>query len=91
MLPLVYPAMGPLLAIQTQVDLTALAAHHRPQPAPVHPTTAAVALTRVTEWNVSRGDADTVVVPHAFLTMELQLAADTLQASALVAFEGVVV
>jgi hypothetical protein len=28
------------------------------------------------------------MVPHAFLTMELQLAADALQAAALVAFKG---
>lgn len=81
-LPLVDAAVGALLAVQTQVGLAALAAHGRPEP-----TAAAVALAGVAKGNVARRDPNPVVVPHALLAMELQLAAGALQAAAFVALE----
>lgn len=86
MLPLVDAAVGALLAVQTQVDLAALAAHSRPE------TTAAagavaVALAGVAKWNVARRYSNPVVVPHSLLAMELQLAAGALQAATFVALE----
>lgn len=80
-LPLVDPAVGALLAVQTQVDLATLAAHRRPEPP------AAVPFARVTERNVARRDPNPVVVPHPLLAMELQFAAGALQAAAFVALE----
>lgn len=85
-LPLVDAAVGALLAVQTQVDLTALAAHHRSEASPVDGA-AAVPLARVAEGNVARCDPNPVVVPHPLLAVELQLAAGALQAAAFIALE----
>ena len=85
-LPLVDAAVGALLAVQTQVDLAALAAHHRSEASPVD-RAAAVPLARVAERNVSRCDPNPVVVPHPLLAVELQLAAGALQTAAFIALE----
>lgn len=83
MLPLVDSTVGALLAIQTQVNLTTLAADHRSESA----RAAAVPFAGVTEWNVALGDPNPVVIPHPLLAMELQFTAGTLQAAAFIAFK----
>lgn len=83
-LPLVYPAVGAFLAVQAQVDLTALAAHRCSESA----SAAVVTFAGVAEGNVTRPDPNPVVIPHALLPVELQFAAGTLQAAAFVAFIG---
>lgn len=87
MLPLVDTAVGAFLAVQTQVDLTALAANHRPEPSTVD-RAAAVTFARVAEGNVARCNPNPVVIPHPLLAMELQFTADTLQAAAFIALKG---
>lgn len=80
------PAVSPFLTVQAQVDFAPLTSDHCSQPTPVrHPS---VTFARIAIGYVARCDSDPVVVPHALLTMELQLAADALQAAAFVALEG---
>lgn len=80
------PAVSPLLTVQTQVDFTSLTADHCSQPPPVrYPT---VTFTWIAVGYVARCDSDPVVVPHALLAVELQLAAHALQAAAFIALEG---
>lgn len=76
-------AVRSLLTVQTQIDFTSLAPDHRSQPTPVP-----VPLARIAVRYVAGRDADPVVVPHAVLAVELQLAAGALQAAAFVALEG---
>lgn len=80
------PAVSPLLTVQTQVDFTSLTADHCSQPAPVR--NPPVPLAWIAVGYVARCDSDPVVVPHALLAVELQLAADALQAAAFVALKG---
>lgn len=85
-LSLVHPTVGPLLAVKAQIYFTALATDHSSQATTIH-CAATVAFAGVAKRNVTRGDSDPVVVSHALLAMEFQLAADTLQAAALVTFK----
>lgn len=85
-LPLVDSAVGAFLAVQTQVDLTTLAAHHCSE-ASTADGAAAVTFAGVAEGDVSRCNPNPVVIPHPLLAMELQLAAGTLQAAAFIAFK----
>lgn len=87
MLPLVDSTVGAFLAVQTQVDLTTLAAHQRSEPSTVV-RAAAVPFTRVTERNVAWRNPNPVVIPHPLLAMELQFTAGTLQAAAFITFKG---
>lgn len=82
-----HAAVCTLLAVQTQVDLAALTPDHGPEARAVG-RTAAVAFARVAERYMPWGDPNSVVVPHALLPVQLQLAAGTLQAAALVALVG---
>lgn len=75
------PAMRSLLTVQTKIDLTSMTPDNRSRATPVP-------FARIAVRYVARGDADPVVVPHAILTVELQLAAGALQAAAFVALEG---
>lgn len=85
MLLLVDPAVGALLAVQTQVDLTALAADQRSDPSATG-RAAAVTFAGVTERNMARCYPNPVVIPHPLLAMELQFAPGTLQAATLITF-----
>ena len=85
MSPFVATRMGPLLALQAQVDFTGLAPHGCPLPnawrMPVG------ALAGITVRDVARFESYALMVPQALLPMELLLAAETLQTAALVALE----
>lgn len=86
MLLLIAAAVRALLAVLAQVDLAVLAADHRPVP-PGSTLSLAGPFAGVTVGHVARGDRNPLVVLQALLVVELELAADTLQAAALVALE----
>lgn len=83
--PFVAPRMSPLLALQAQVDFTGLAPHSCPLPnawrMPVGP------LAGVTIRDVARFESYPLMVSQALLPMQLLLAAETLQAAALIALK----
>lgn len=82
MSPFVTPRMSPLLALQAQIDFTGLAPHSCPLPntwrMPVG------ALAGVTVRDVARFESYPLMVSQALLPMQLLLAAETLQAAALI-------
>lgn len=80
--PFITPRMSPLLALQAQVDFTGLAPHGRPLP---HTWWMPIgALAGIAVRDVARLESYPLVIPQALLPMELLLAAETLQATALI-------
>lgn len=80
--PLVACAVRALLTVLAQVDSAARASHHRPV------AFAAVPSAAVTQGDVPGTEPDPLVAPETLLTVEPELAANTLQGSAFVALEG---
>ena len=77
--------MSPLLALQTQVDFTGLAPHDCPLLHTWRMPTGALAGVAVRD--VASFESDPLMVSQALLPVELLLAAETLQAAALVTLE----
>lgn len=86
MLLLVAAAVGALLTVLAQVDLAVLAADHGPVPSAATLSLGAP-FAVVAVGDVARADGNPVVVLQPLLVVEFELAADTLQAAALVALE----
>lgn len=83
--PFATPRMSPLLALQAQVDFTGLAPHHRPL---LHTWGMPIgALAGVTVRDMAGFESDPLMVSQALLPMELLLAAETLQTTALITLE----
>lgn len=87
--PFVPPRMSPLLAVQAQVDFTGLAPHSCSLP---HTWGMPIgALAGVTVRDVAGFESDPLMVPQALLPVQLLLAAETLQAAALVTLKDCLV
>lgn len=86
MLLLVAAAVRALLTVLAQVDLAVVASDHGPVP-PGATLSLGAPFAAVAVGDVARADRNPVVVLQALLIVEFVLAADTLQAPALVALE----